>query len=112
MERFPLYRMSLFLFQTNIVRRIIGLSLRIFSGGEHEDFTHSPKYSTMETNVTHGNSNCRLVALLFCWGYYSGGKVIHQPTLLRHVIPASDLKLLAFLKRVDKLLKIRSKRER
>ena len=22
---------------------------------KHENFTHSPKYSTMETNVTHGN---------------------------------------------------------
>jgi len=65
----------------------------------------------METNVTHENSNCRLVALLFCWGCYSGGKVINQPTLLRHVIPASDLKLLAFLKRAHKLLKIRSKRK-
>jgi hypothetical protein len=36
---------------------------------------------------------------LYC---YSGGKIIQQPTLLRRVMPAFDLKLLAFLRRFDK----------
>lgn len=33
---------------------------------------------------------------------YSGGKIIQQPTLLRRVMPAFDLKLLTFPRRFDK----------